>query len=227
MTSTTATRAELPGVAKIPRETLQDRVYRQLTDLILNGEIPPGQLVTIQGIADAFGTSAMPVREALKRLASANVLTVVSGRSIGIPLLTAERLSDLRRVRREIEPIAAEWAIGNVTPAMISGLNAHLQAMDTAIAAGDIKAFLRGNRAFHFAIYTAAGSPALDAIIETLWLQISPYFHMLYDSGNYPVANREHRSMVDALEAGDRKALRGSVCRDIDMAYEVLIGLLA
>jgi DNA-binding GntR family transcriptional regulator len=226
MANATTTRAELPNLAKITKETLQDRVYRQLTDLILNGEIEPGQLVTIQRLADAFGTSAMPVREALKRLTSANVLTVVSGRSIGIPPLTAERLSDLRRVRREIEPLAAEWAIGNATPSVIAELNRLLEEMDRAIAADQVKAFLRANRAFHFAVYRAAGSPALDAIIETLWLQISPYFHMLYDSGNYPVANREHEAMVKALVVGDRDGLRAGVRRDIDLAYEVLIALL-
>jgi len=226
MPSTTKTRAELPSVAKIPKETLQDRVYRQLTDLILNGEIAPGQLVTIQGIADAFGTSAMPVREALKRLTSANVLTVVSGRSIGIPPLTAERLSDLRRVRREIEPLAAEWAIGNATPEQISGLRACLQEMDRAIEEDRIKAYLRGNRAFHFDIYQAAGSPVLDAIIETLWLQISPYFHLLYDSGNYRVSNRQHELMLESLASGDKKGLCGAVRRDIDLAYDVLMGLV-
>ena len=226
MATATGERLEFPAATKIPRETLQDRVYRQLTDLILNGEIAPGQLVTIQRLADAFGTSAMPVREALKRLTSANVLTVVSGRSIGIPPLTAERLSDLRRVRREIEPLAAEWAIGHVTPQQIGELKTCLEEMNRAIEDDRIKAYLRGNRALHFGIYRASGSPALNAIIETLWLQISPYFHLLYDSGNYSVSNKEHEIMVEALIAGDKEALRASVCRDIDLAYDVLLELV-
>mgnify|MGYP000589715647 CR=1 FL=1 len=226
MTSATITRAELPTATKIPKETLQDRVYRQLTDLILNGEIAPGQLVTIQRLSDAFGTSAMPVREALKRLTSANVLTVVSGRSIGIPPLTAERLSDLRRVRREVEPLAAEWAIEQITPEKIEGLKTCLAEMDRAIADDHIKAYLRGNRAFHFGIYQASGSPALNAIIETLWLQISPYFHLLYDSGNYSVSNKEHKVMLEAIVADDKDALRASVRHDIDLAYDVLLELV-
>ena len=85
-------RAALP-VVRVPRNTLQDHVYRQLCELILNGEIAPGQLVTIQALADAFGVSAMPVREALQRLTAARVLTVISSRSIGVPPLSEERLS--------------------------------------------------------------------------------------------------------------------------------------
>src|SRR6202161_3917524 len=84
-------------VTRAPRRTLQDPVFRQLCELILNGEIAPGQLITIQTLADAFGVSAMPVREALQRLTAARVLTVISSRSIGIPPLIVERLFDLRR----------------------------------------------------------------------------------------------------------------------------------
>src|SRR4051812_36694355 len=50
----------------LQRDTLQDRVYGQLAGLILDGGIPPGQLVTIQRLAEALGVSTMPVREALK-----------------------------------------------------------------------------------------------------------------------------------------------------------------
>ncbi|MBV9289801.1 MAG: GntR family transcriptional regulator, partial [Hyphomicrobiales bacterium] len=86
-------------VSRAPRHTLQDHVFRQLCELILNGEIAPGQLITIQALADAFGVSAMPVCEALQQLTSARALTVISGRSIGIPPLIRGRLRDLSRVK--------------------------------------------------------------------------------------------------------------------------------
>jgi len=57
-------------------------------------------------------------------------------------------------------------------------------------------------------------------------LQISPYFHLLYDSGNYSVSNKEHENMIEALVAGDKDALRASVRRDIDLAYEILLELV-
>src|ERR1700734_884151 len=93
-----AVQAPLP-VLRAQRSTMQDHVYRQLCELILNGEIAPGQLITIQTLAAAFGVSAMPVREALQRLTASRVLTVISSRSIGILPLTGERLFDLRRGR--------------------------------------------------------------------------------------------------------------------------------
>src|SRR5689334_21132932 len=163
------------SVAPAPRGTMQDYVYRQLCDLILNGEIAPGQLITIQAIADAFDVSAMPVREALQRLTAAKVLTVISGRSIGIPLLTAERMLDLRRVRLEVEALAADWAAPLITAEQIRALEDILERLGEAARDGDRKEYVRLNRAFHFAIYAASGSSVLMAIIENLWLQISPY----------------------------------------------------
>lgn len=217
--------SELP-VAHLPRDTLQERVFRQLSDLILDGEIAPGQLVKIQALAEAFGVSTMPVREALKRLTAAKALTAVSGRSIGIPPLSLDRLDDLHRVRIEIESIAAEWAAPNVGHDDIEALNDQLARMKSATAAGDVKGYLRANRAFHFIVYGAAGSEALLSFIESLWLQISPYFNLLHGSGNYAVSNKQHEAMLAAIRAGDKSALKAAVRADIDGAYDVLTGLL-
>lgn len=212
-------------LARVSRDTLQERVFRQLSDLILNGEIAPGQLVKIQELADAFGVSAMPVREALKRLSAANALTLVSGRSIGIPPLNAKRLADLRRVRIEVECAAAEWAAEEIGPDKVATLESLLDDMKRATEMGDVKGYLRGNRAFHFEVYRAAGSETMLAIIESLWLQISPYFNLLHGSGNYIAANQQHEAMLAAIRAGDKAALKAAVRADIDGAYGVLTGL--
>ena len=126
-------------IVPLSRETLQDRVYRRLCDMILDGEIEPGQLVTIQSIADACGVSHMPVREALKRLMAANALTVVSGRSIGIPRLSRATLDDLRNVRLEVESLAAVWAARQITGDELLRLDAECQRLGAANAAGDVK----------------------------------------------------------------------------------------
>ncbi|MER9648597.1 GntR family transcriptional regulator [Mesorhizobium sp. M0220] len=217
-----------PGVEITPlsRETLQDRVYRHVTELILDGSIVPGEMVTVQSLADAFGVSPMPVREALRRLSAANALMVVSGRSVGIPALSRARLIDLRNVRFEIEAIAAAWATERMDDASVALLRQHLEALEQANAAGDVKSYLRANYAFHFSIYRAAGSENMLNIIENLWLQISPYFNMLHDSGNYSTANQHHQEMFAALRDRNAEAVRAAVRADIDAAFTVLIKLL-
>ncbi len=213
-------------VVPLSRETLQDRVYRRVCDLILDGEIAPGQLVTIQSLADAFEVSHMPVREALKRLTAANALTVVSGRSIGIPRLNRASLSDLRNVRVEVEALASIWATRNITDGELGDIEELYGKLGLAIATGDVRSFLRANHALHFAIYRAARSETLLTIIENLWLQISPYFNLLRGSGNYEVSNNHHQVMVDGLKARNEKQVSDAVRADIDAAYEVLLELV-
>ncbi|HRX35147.1 MAG TPA: GntR family transcriptional regulator [Aestuariivirga sp.] len=213
-------------VVPLNRETLQERVYRQICDLILDGEIVPGQLVTIQAMADAFGVSHMPVREALKRLASANVLTVVSGRSIGIPQLSRDRLMDLYNVRLEVEPLAGAWAAKRISPDELEFLQEECQELKESGASENVKTYLRANRAFHFSIYRAARSESLLAIIENLWLQIGPYLNLLRGTGNLSVSDRHHQRMLECLRARDEAGTRQAVRADIEDAYDVLLKLL-
>jgi len=213
-------------IQPLSRETLQDRVYRQVTELILDGSIVPGEMVTVQSLADAFKVSPMPVREALRRLTAENALTVVSGRSMGIPPLSRERLTDLRNVRFELEATAAAWAAERIGDAALDELRHHLNAMEKADQQADVSSYVRANHGFHFAIYRAAESEIMLHIIETLWLQISPYFHLLHDSGNFSMANQRHNEMFSALQQRDADAVRASIRADIEAAYQVLIGLL-
>src|SRR5690242_12446825 len=105
--------ASLPRM-QLERATLPSEIYRRLKLMILDGGLKPGELVTIQSLSRAFGVSAMPVREALQRLTGERALTVISGRSVGIPQLAAERLQDLTNVRMALEGTAAEWAAARI-----------------------------------------------------------------------------------------------------------------
>lgn len=223
--ATTDVRSDF-GVTPLNRDTMQERVYRRVSDLILDGEIAPGQVVTIQSLADAFGVSTMPVREALKRLTAANALTFVTGRSMGIPRLDLARLTDLRNVRVELEGTAARWAAERIDAPTLDEVRRIFAAMDAAIAKEDVKGFLRGNRAFHFTIYQASGSPVLVNVIETLWLQISPYFNLLRSSGHYVSSNVRHRTLLRGLTEHDGATAARAMTDDIDGAFDVLRGLL-
>ncbi|WP_448955173.1 GntR family transcriptional regulator [Labrys neptuniae] len=206
---------------------MQDDVYRQARDLILNGDLSPGQSITIQWLADAFGVSAMPVREAILRLTAEKALTVVAGRSLGIPPLTLEKLNDLTRTRLEIEALAVSWAIGKISPTALERLDELIIEMDNVASDREArKIYLRANREFHFAIYRASGSDTLIAIIESLWLQVSPYFNYLHERGNFAISNTHHRAMVEALRAGDSTSAVAAVRADLADAANVLHSVL-
>ena len=213
-------------VVPLRRETLQTGVYARLCDLILQGGIAPGESITVATLATAFGVSPMPVREALTRLTAAGALTVVSGRTIGVPKLTRERLDDLRRVRLEIETIAAEWAAGNTTADFTAELERRYGRLVESEDADDAKMYVEANYEFHFAVYRQSRSPTLFSIIESLWLQVSPFFHLLRESGNFRISNDHHAKLFRAMVDGDRASARAAIVSDIDDAYAILAKLV-
>lgn len=213
-------------VSPLRRETLEDGVYRQLCDLILRGGIVPGESITVASLAEAFNVSPMPVRNALTRLSSAGALTVLSGRTIGVPKLTRERLDELLRVRLTLEPTTAAWAAERAGPLHVEGLSKSFDALSEGQRAGDTRLYLQSNYDFHFEVYRLAQSPIMLSIIESLWLQISPYFHLLTASGNFRISNRHHEDIFRAIESNQPDRARKAMHGDISDAYAVLIGCL-
>src|SRR3546814_16347130 len=83
--------------------SVNEAVYRQLRDHLMRGDYAAGDILGIQELADAFGTSAMPVREALRRLAAQRAVEPMKSRSMQVPLMSNERLDDIKRNRILIE----------------------------------------------------------------------------------------------------------------------------
>jgi DNA-binding GntR family transcriptional regulator len=213
-------------ISPVPRETIQDHVYQRLKTLILNGEIEPGSTVTIQSLSDAFGVSPMPVRESLRRLIAEKALTVVAGRSVGVPLLTIERLEDLKRVRVEIEGVATEWAAQSISKSELKRMGELIEQMDLAEIERNRKKYVPANHEFHFIIYRCAGSEILLSVIESLWLQIGPYFDLLNASKDWRTSNTEHRAIKKALSERNGAAARRAVVADIEGAAAALKRIL-
>jgi DNA-binding GntR family transcriptional regulator len=209
-------------VSPLRRETLEDGVYRQLCDLILRGGIAPGESITVASIAEAFGVSPMPVRNALTRLSTAGALTIVSGRTIGIPKLRRERLDELLRVRLTVEPAAAAWAAENPDQASLGELARTLDILRESERAGDTKTYVQSNYKFHFQVYRMCRSPIMMSIIEGLWLQISPYFHLLRASDNFRISNRHHENVYRAIESRKPDVAEREIREDLQDAYETL-----
>ncbi|MBY6152959.1 GntR family transcriptional regulator [Vannielia litorea] len=215
--------ANLAGRARpLRKETLQNQVYRELCELILEGGLAPGESVTVASIAEAFNVSPMPVREALTRLMEAGALTVISGRSIGVPTPDPAAFEDLKNVRIEVESTALRWAIANRDAAFEARLAALLKEMDKAEQNRDLKAHIRTNYEFHFTIYRQSGSPLLLEIIENFWLRVGPYFHALRERGNLRVSNTHHRLLHKAICEGDATGATEALAQDILAAYDTM-----
>lgn len=213
-------------VRPIRKQTLQNEVYRQLCGLILEGGLAPGESVTVASIAKAFDVSPMPVREALTRLMEAGALTVISGRSIGVPMPERASFEDLRNVRCEVESIAIRWAVRRRSPVFVRRLEELLERMAAAERAQDHKLHIRTNYEYHFSIYRQAGSRILLDMIENLWLRVGPYFHVLRERGHLRISNVQHRRMYQAIVEGEEAEAAAALVQDIDAAYKTIVATL-
>ena len=210
----------------IQNDKLHDRVYDQLCTLLREGEFTPGQAVHVARVAEAFGVSAMPVREALTRLQAIGVVANVSGRSLGVPSLGYEELTDLRVVRLEVETLAVKWALANRDDAFVTDLEKLLKRLETTERSSDVQGHIKANYEFHLRIYQQSHSPVLIGIINTLWLRVSPQLYQLERENHYEVSNIHHRKIVRAIREDDEATATQELVLDISGAYEVLVRTL-
>ena len=118
--------------------------------------------------------------------------------------------------RGRLETLAAETACLRLSAEELDRLAAINDRHAAAHAAGDVKAVLRCNEDFHFALYRAAGMPMLMQIIESLWLQVGPVLNLLYAAyaRDWP-GGRHHRAMLDAAARRDPPALLAALAADL------------
>ena len=194
---------------------MQDRVLAQLQRALMIGAFVPGQRISLRKLAESFGTSAMPVREAINQLIAANVLEMLPNRTVCVPRMTASRFEELSRVRESLEGMAAEMAARNATPQLMKRLEQLDAELMRAIRARDILTCLTKNQQFHFTLYAAAKSELLMPLIEPLWLQAGPIMYLSLISPDMPWDASAHGDLVRALRKNDPTAARRAVERDI------------
>jgi DNA-binding GntR family transcriptional regulator len=208
---------------KIEHRTLNDRAYEQIKKGLISGAFRSGQMLVIRTLAETYGISTTPVREALQRLVAERHLELLPNRSIVVPLLDVDRFVELFRIRRELEGLAGELATPHFRPQNLTRLESMLEAMDKTLAesGGNYQAV---NQKFHFAIYERANSPLLMTMIQNMWSQVGPFFNELTeDDGFVSKANHQHRAIFTALLAKDAVAVRHHLSLDISVAADHLI----
>ena len=213
------------GLTPIARQTVQERVYSALRDQLMRGGFEPGQKLKIAELAEAFGTSAMPVREALNRLTVERALETLPSRTVRVPALSKATLQDLRESRFAVEGLAIERAASNMTAGSLATLRQLIAVQSETDAEHLSERSAEQNRAFHFAIYRQSGSTVLLPIIESLWLQFGPYLRgasELFDGGEGRGTNF-HVEMLDALSRRDGIAARAALEADIGRAFDLVM----
>ncbi len=205
------------------RGHVQDEIADRLRKGLMVGAFIPGQVMSLRKLAASFGTSPMPVRDALGQLVAANALEEMPNRSVRVPRLTTDRVKDLFEVRELVESLAARNAARNATPALIRELQAINRDLKISIARRDVLAALAANQKFHFTLYQAADSSVVMPLIESLWLQSGPTMYCSFLAPDMPWDASAHTEVLEGLKKKNPTAVQRAVARDIRTAGRHLV----
>jgi len=221
--------AALNLVEPLDRQTLGERAYARLADLLISGRLAPGEKLSLRAAADVLGVSIMPVREAVSRLVADKALEVAPNRALRVPLMSAEQFRDLTKVRIAIEGhAAAQAAFCRDSDDLVAIARAE-QAMreESEAPRPDLPRAVELNKTFHFAVYEAAHSPILVEIIRALWLKAGPVINLDLRANPERLAKgdaiRFHADVREAISAGNAAAAGGGIAADIRGAAEFIL----
>lgn len=198
--------------------TGQRDAYSMILDAIERGDYRPGARLVESELADRFGVSRTPIREALQRLETQAMVTR-DGRSLIVASLDHNQMAELYVVRTELEGLAARLAARHATPEEINVLREMIDEDQALI--GDPEALVRANRRFHSQMHRASHNSflvqQLDLVYRSMALLATT---SLAAEGRGQVALAEHRQIVDAIGAGDAEAASKAAKQHISKAYE-------
>jgi DNA-binding GntR family transcriptional regulator len=216
----------IQALEPIRSATLQEVVYQRLLKAIIAGHIPPGEQLVLSKVATQFGVSPMPVREALNRLAEAGVVTLQKKKSAVVNTLSREDLTEIQQIRLNLETMAVAQACLSIDNQTLDKLQELHQAYLEALRFFKVEEVLRINREFHFTIYAATGMQRLIGIINGLWDQISPYYHILLRKKEHLYTEKHahtHNNLLEKLQLRDVEGSVQALRSDLNNAAELII----
>ncbi|MCZ4353347.1 GntR family transcriptional regulator [Roseovarius aestuarii] len=211
-------------MTKIEHQSLSDRAYGEIRKGLITGLFAPMQPLVIRSLAESYGISATPIREALQRLVAERLLVALPNRSIVVPAMTQNRFRELFPIRAALEGLATQLATPQLTKADKVRMARLLERIAETTTSFDARSYMKLNREFHFLVYEKSGNPELLRLIQDMWLKVGPVFNGLFDDDHYrDHANDKHLDIYNAIIAGNATHARQAMEQDLLLAAQSLL----
>lgn len=182
-------------------ESAASRIAAELRNEILHGEVAPGSRLSQLSIAERFGVSRIPVRDAIQLLAGEGLLHPTSKATAIVTGMSVPELQELYELREAIEPMATQIAVPNVGRADILTMRRQIELMESS---NEAPIWLAANAEFHAAVYKRASRPRMIELVEQLRRLTDRYLYMhLEVIGQTEHLHAEHIAILRAVESGD------------------------
>jgi DNA-binding GntR family transcriptional regulator len=198
------------NVAPIERSSLHEELVSRLRDLITEGELVPGTRLNERLLCERFGVSRTPLREAVKVLASEELVELLPNRGAVVTALTGADIDDLFEVMGALEALAGELACRRIDDEGLAGIRALHFQMLMHHARSELSEYFKCNQKIHESIVDAAGNPVLASTYRSLSGRIRRARYMANQSQQrWDEAVHEHETILAALSARDGSAVSG------------------
>ena len=216
--------SRLVARARPRHRTTTEFVEATLREAILTGVIAPGTPLRQEELAETFGVSRMPVREALRQLEARALAEFHPHRGAVVAEISAADGADIGAIRMALEPMALRLSLPGLTAADLDQAEELIAEMDGEADPGHMGEL---NRRFHMTLYARAGRPRLLALTEQHLLAADRYLRFQFAALGYrPRSQDEHRALLAACRAGDADTACRLVTEHVGQAAEQLTAFL-
>ncbi|HEY1592358.1 MAG TPA: GntR family transcriptional regulator [Solirubrobacteraceae bacterium] len=192
------------SAARVPRELLADRAYEELRDRIVTLSIAPGAPIDEDLIGRELEMGRTPVREAIKRLALENLVTVFPRRGTFASEINITDLAHISDVRVVLEAHAARRAAERITSAQRAELDELLDELGRSKGSDDVEALIALDAGVHRFVYRCAGNPYMDETLGRYFNLSLRIWHLVIDRLPHLFARvHEHDDLLRAIAAGE------------------------
>jgi len=207
-------------------------IAQTLMEMIYEGKFRPREALRQDAIAELFGVSRVPVRDALSKLVAMQLALNVPRKGIVVHPLSRSLIKELFEVRVILEGAATEYVLRNSNPALIHTLTGILNEQKAAYQANDVKANEELDNRFHRSIRQYSTNQTLNDLIEANWMRIKQArcasSMVLPESGETWMKRsiERHERLLRAIETGNQHTAQRVLTQNIKGSYEEVISTL-
>ncbi len=202
----------LSGMTTAKADTIAARISRILAERIISGAIEAGAKLRQDRIAEEFGASHVPVREAFRRLEAQGLVVSEPRRGVRVAGFSLEEVREVAEMRAALEVLALRHAAPHLTRAILDQAEEATRAGDKA---GDVQAWEEANRSFHRLILTPCGMPRLLKAIDDLHTASARFLFSGWRAEWEAPTDRDHRAILAALRAGEVEVAASVLARHV------------
>lgn len=208
----------------VPTSTRVEHVYEQLRANIVLGHHRPGTPLRMSELADEYGVSVIPIREALRRLEVERLVENSPNRGARVATASVEEVEDAYETRRILESEALRRAWPQLHDEVVTESRASLEEMFEAFARGDVRRGAEAHRRLHFGIWQRADSTWLDHLIRILWSHTERYRNLaLILHAPAPADDEYHVLLLDAVRRRDLEAALTHTREELEESRSLVI----